>query len=293
MNKGKSQLANILLLILVGFMWGCAYILTKKSLNHLTPFQLAMSRMLIAGLLYLPLAIPFIKKVRLRDLKYFFVVGIIGAAIPAILFSLAQQHISSSLSGALGALTPLSTLLLGILFFGVKSSLLRISGLLVGLLGALIIVFGKSGPGTITSPVYAALILLATIMYAWSTNVIGKYLKHFPGMGISSIAFGMALVLILPFFAASGVGQQLYSGELHWAALKPVFLIALLSTVFGLLGYVYLIKRTGPVFASTVNYLAPVVALFFGILDGEKIFLIHLVGMGCLLLGIFLTKADP
>lgn len=254
---------------------------------------MAMTRMMFAGLLYLPFCFKYIKSVKKAELKYFFVVGIIGAAIPSVLFGLAQQKINSALSGSLSALTPLSTLILGILFFGANRSFYRILGIIIGFIGALMLVLGKQSTDTIANPSFAIFIFIATLMYAFSTNVIGKHLKHFAGMGISSVSFSLAFIFTLPLFIVSGVGQELYLGTLPWKALVPVFFLALISTVIGFVGYISLIKKTGPVFASTVNYLAPLVALVFGLLDGEKIYVVHLIGIVFLMFGIFLTKADP
>jgi len=289
----KKTLSAFMLLFFVSLLWGTSYILIKKSLLALTPFQVATTRLFVASVFYTPVGIYHFRKSMRPHLSSFLVVGVIGSAFPAILFAQAQTQINSSLTGALASLTPLCTLILGILFFGTKSTLTRSIGIGMGLLGSLLLIFGTTDPTVIGRPVYALFIVLATLMYAFSTNVIGHKLQSYSSTVVSGVAFGLLLPVILPLFYISGVGQSIMTGELTWPQLWPVVLLSILGTIIGSVAYFYLIKRTSPVFASTVSYLAPVLAIMFGMVDGEHIYMIHLVGITILLLGIFMTRKEP
>ena len=76
--------------------------------------------------------------------------------------------------------------------------------------------------------------------------------------------------------------------------MPPFFYLAILAvvgTAFGSIGYVTLIQRTSPVFASVVTYIIPIFSIFFGVLDGETLSLIQLGGMALILSGVYLVNA--
>src|SRR5437868_3209076 len=121
MQETKPSLASWMLLILLALIWGSSYILIKYALKSFTPVQLASLRVTVAFVALLPFLFVWqLKNLTTRQWMYVMLAGVFGSALPSILFAVAQTKISSSLASILNALTPLSTLLIGVLLFSDK-----------------------------------------------------------------------------------------------------------------------------------------------------------------------------
>lgn len=259
------------LLIALAVIWGSSFILMKKGLTAFQPGQVAGIRMLVACLATLPLLLPRLGSVRWPKAGYMGIVGAVGSGIPAFLFATAQTRISSYLAGMLNALTPVFTLLLGAMMFRSRFTQLQSWGVFVGFVGAAGLVLLRSGGGLSSDAGFAALIVLATCCYGISVNVIKTYLSGEDVLTISAVSL---LIVGLPY------GLYLFSTDfLHRLFYMPGALLAFgslaLLSIFGTalsnILYFQLVKTSGPLFASAVTYLMPVVALGWGIWDGEQI----------------------
>ncbi|MBO6518218.1 MAG: DMT family transporter, partial [Bacteroidia bacterium] len=143
MSQNKNWLPLVLLIIL-SVIWGSSFLLMKIGLEVLTPIQLAAIRIAISGLVFLPFVFSHIKKIKKEDLKFALLAGLLGNFFPAFLFASAQTHVDSSIAGALNATTPLFTLIIGGIFTSMVLNKSKILGVVIGLIGALCIVLGKS-----------------------------------------------------------------------------------------------------------------------------------------------------
>ena len=117
-------------------MWGSSFILIKKGLLAFSPLQVASLRIGIAGLAFLPFFIINFKKIDWSKVKQLFIVGSAGSAIPALLFSIAQTEVTSSVAGVLNSMTPLFVLIQGALFYALVLTKEKIWGVILGLFGA-------------------------------------------------------------------------------------------------------------------------------------------------------------
>jgi drug/metabolite transporter (DMT)-like permease len=314
--KSHSTLLPYIILIFLSLIWGSSFILMKRGLAVFAPAHVAALRMIIAAVVLLPVSVVALRRVDRRLWKYLLVVGLLGSGLPALLFSTAQTGINSSSAGLLNTTTPLFTLLLGTMLFQLRPTRAQIVGVLVGLVGAVILVLGASKEAPSGSPLYALLILLATVCYGLSTNTIGRYLKSVPPLYANSLV----LLPIAPLYAlyvfALGTGADAVAGagantgaginagswadflqrfaahspEQSWQALAAVALLAVLGTALSNIVFVYLIRMSSVLFASSVTYLIPIVALLWGIADGEQLRWQHLAGVSIILVGIFLAS---
>lgn len=290
MKKEKAVLVNWGLLLLLGLIWGSSFILIKRGLEGLTAMQVAAGRIAIAMLALLPLAIKHLPKVP-RD-KWWAIlgVGLFGSGIPPFMFAIAQTHINSALTGIINATTPLFAFLLGLLFFGLSFHWLRLSGVLAGLAGsALLILLGTAAPGTATYG-YGLLIVVATICYGTSVNLIGRYLKDVHPITISSVSFIMIGIPALLYLLSTDVLALLQHEAASRIALGYVAILAVVGTAYASIIFFLLTQRTSPLFASTVTYIIPMVALLWGIFDDEPITPYHLAGMALILAGVYLSS---
>lgn len=277
-------------LLVLSLIWGSSYILIKKGLEVYSSNQLATLRLSISALAFLPILIYRFRRVDWSRWRHLLVVGLTGTAIPAFMFSIAQLHISSSVAGVLNSLTPLFTLLLGVLLFGSSAHWAKVMGVLVGLAGAgMLILFGKEA-GAQGNPWFGLLVIVGTICYATSSNVVGAYLRDMSAVTISAAAFVMVGLPALGFLVSTDFLDVLSHREGAWLALGYVAILALVGTVLASIIFFKLVQWTTPVFASMISYLVPLVAVSWGAFDGEPITLIHLLGMGLILSGVYLVK---
>ncbi len=291
MNKAPA-LSDYLILVLLSLIWGTSYILIKKGLLVFTPYQVASLRLGIAAFAFLPFIYTHFKRVKRQQLPLLFLVGLCGTGLPSFLYPAAQLHVSSSVAGMLSSLTPLFTFLIAWLAFGFKVEWRQSMGILLGLVGALLLVLsGRTESGATFHLGYASLILLATLCYAISSNLVKAYLQDMPAFTITIVSFFLvgfpALVWSL---SGAGVAETVLSHPEGWQGLLYVGILALFSTVLASIIFFRLVQRTSAVFGSTVSYLVPLVALLWGLLDRETIGWLQLVSFMLILLGVFLSR---
>ncbi len=292
MSKFK-HLFPLFLLILLALIWGSSFILMKNGLKIYSASQVATMRMFFSFIFLLPLTFQNFRKVPAKFWFMITLVGLLGNGLPSILFATAQTRLNSSTAGVLNSLTPLFTLVVAVAFFKQHFSTQKILGVLLGMVGAVVLIVLKSNGTIETNYEYGSYIFIATICYAWSVNLIKSYLHELPAIAISS----MALVVIGPVYGyylfahTDFISKTIASPEaLH--ALGYVVVLSLFGTAISLILFNKLVQLTNPVYASSVTYLIPIVALFWGVLDGEPINFIQLFGMAAILIGVYLANRN-
>jgi len=248
--------------------------------------QVAALRIFFAALFLIPFGIGKIKQITARQWLFLFISGVVGTSIPAFLFTEAQQHIDSALAGMLNALTPLFTFIMGVTVFGVAFRKTGLVGVLIGLVGALgLVYFRIDGPVAVNG--YALLVVLATLCYGTNINVIKTYLSNMPSLVISSLS----LMVVMPlaglyslYLDAPDVISQHPEGKL---AFFYILVLALFSTSVGLILFNMLIKKVSALFASSVTYFIPIAAIGWGLVDGEKVSLIQIGFIALILVGVW------
>jgi len=254
------------------------------------PFQVATLRVGIAAAAFFPFFLIKRKEVRWQDWKYLAVVGLIGTGIPSVLFPLAQTEISSSLAGVLSTTTPIFTLILAVLFFSVKVARRNILGVIIGLAGATaLMIFGKSAFGD-GNNWYGLLIVFGCFLYGISVNTVKAGLQNLNPITLSSAAFALLLPFAIFGFWWTDVPTTLQTHPQAWTSLAYITGLSLAGTFFASVLFFWLVQLTSAVFASTVAYLMPIVAIMLGALDGEMITAWHFGGMGLILIGVYLAR---
>jgi drug/metabolite transporter (DMT)-like permease len=245
--------------------------------------------MLSSGVILAPFALTAIQKIPRNKILTVVISGILGSFFPAYLFCIAETKIDSSLAGILNALTPLFTILLGALFFNVTVSKQRYIGVTIGFIG-LCLLFISKGNISFSYLTFAFLVILATLFYGINVNLIGKYLREIGSLNIASMAFGF---LIIPsgviLFVTGYFSSPPSSGPYVTATLASVVLGVFGTAIASVLFYI-LVKRAGGLFASTVTYGIPFVAVFWGLLAGERITLLQVGCLGIILSGVYIAN---
>jgi drug/metabolite transporter (DMT)-like permease len=286
----KQQQGWLMLGLLV-FIWGTSFILIKRGLEVYSPFEVGAIRVSVSFLVLLPFALMRLRLVPRAKLKYIIIIGVVGTGLPAFLFAQAQTHIDSSLAGILNSLTPLFTMLLGILFFSQRLSWLRLMGVLLGLTGAVGLVYVTSEGAMEFHFSYAVYAIIATILYAIQSNMIKYYLDDVPALSIASLGFffvGIPVLILLLFF--TDFRQTLLHHEHGLSAFAYIAVLGIFASSIAIIIYNKLIQTTNAVFASSVTYFVPVLALIWGVFDGERFPALALIFTAIILMGVFLVN---
>ena len=277
------------ILFLLAFVWGSSFILMKIGLKSFSSVQTAALRIGFASLFLLPLSIKHLKSLKLKDLPPVLIAGFIGSLIPAFLFTKAQTRIDSALAGMLNSLTPVFTLIIGILFFKIKKRSTQIVGISLGLLGALGLIASGNEIALSNINSYAFFIVLATVCYAININVVKTYLTHLNGSQITSLSFFFIGPVAAIYFLTSDI-QMATQNEDWLIHLGALALLGIIGTALAMLLMNTLIRYASAVFASSVTYVIPIFAIMWGMIDGELITLYHLLFMGVVLVGVYLIS---
>ena len=279
-----------LLLVLLGLVWGSSFILIKRGLTAFSPAEVGALRIASASVFLVPVALPALRKLSRRHLKLLAFIGLFGSLGPAFLFAFAQTQLSSSVTGILNAVTPLNVLLLGSAFFGRTITRPEIMGLGAGLLGTIILTLAGSTHGLGGINYYALLIIAASVCYGFNTNIIKNYLSDLKPTVITSVSLLLAgPPAVIYLFGASDFTHQVSSGTVWWP-LAAITLLGVVGTALALIVFNKLVQIRTAVFASSVTYLVPVVAIVWGVLDGESLSYLHFLGMGAILGGVYLAN---
>jgi drug/metabolite transporter (DMT)-like permease len=251
---------------------------------------MACLRLSIAGLVLSPFFIREVKNLPLKDVKYLLVVGLAGSAIPAFCYGFAQTHVSSSVTGMLNSLTPLFTLVIGVIFFAFRAQPRNIAGVIIGLLGAIFLVTQVIQGPVITNLLFAGLIVFGTMCYATSGNVVARFLLHRKSFSISVLSYVMLMPFALVILFTTDFMERLSADPQIYGSLAAVSVLAIFGTVIASIFYFTLVQRTTALFASMVTYLIPVIATLLGFLDGEPISAAHAIGLLLIISGVYLTR---
>jgi len=289
MQPDKKPFAFFLLFVLA-VIWGSSFILMKRGLEQFTPSQVAAIRLSVAFICLLPFVARHFKEIETSRWKFIAISGFLGNGIPAFLFTYAQTTVSSSAAGVLNSLTPVFTVITGYFFFGSTFSGLRIMGVFIGLLGAVILIAMSSG-GNFSGDVYhASLIVIATLCYGISVNTIRHKLSEVKSKLIAGFALVFAGPPAMVYLFTTDFSQRITGGTPVMISFMYVCLLAVFGTAVSVVLFNYLIKISGALFSTSVTYLIPVVAVIWGLIDGEALGIGLIAGMFLILSGVYLIS---
>lgn len=290
----KPEKEKWLLLFLLSLIWGSSFILIKKALITFNPYQVGALRVLIAGILLSPIAILNFKKFPLKDAKYIAIAAFCGNFIPMFLYPIAETKISSSIAGIVNSMMPIFVIIVGAIFWKSKTSVRQIIGIIISFVGVLFMMNdGKSGSET---PVlHLGLVLFATVLYAVSTTTAGAKLQAVPAKLLSSfVFFYMLFIPSLTALLLSGFFQEFDFSKEKWTGLGYVGMLSVFGTGLAMMLQYRLMNLSNALFASIVTLLMPIVAVIWGVLDGETLSVFQILGGIIILSGlIFLRKNKP
>lgn len=285
----QQKWINWLVFALLSLVWGSSFILIKEGLKAFTPYQVASLRMLSAGLILLPFAWKALKHIPRQKMGLVIFSGILGNFIPAYLFCIAETQIDSSLAGILNSLTPIFTILVGVLFFKVQTNFVKILGLLIGFIG-LSFLLAAGRDVSLHNLSFAGLVLLATLFYGINVNLVGRYMQNLGSLNIASIAFAFLILPSLCVLFFTGYFNNDFSNPLVLQAVLASSILGIVGTSIATILFYFLVKRAGIVFGSLVTYGIPVIAVAWGIVDGESLSFMQVICLAVILLGVYIVN---
>jgi len=280
----KNSVLDWSLIIAIGIAWGSSFLFIKISAPEVGPITLVFSRLLIASLILTPF---FITKKNLanikEDLPSIMFLACINASIPFYLFSRAAIDLNAGTMSVLNGTTPLFAFVIASLWLRLSSNWIQLIGILIGMIGLLVFV----GYESLEFSIFAIILcLLASFFYAFSSNFIFKT-KQIDATYLASMTLLVATFLVFPFtFLETGLHLN-HPSEV----LLSVFLLGFLCTGLAYMGYVVLIKRVGPVKASTVVLIVPISGMLWAnVFLGEIITGTMLIGSLLIITGVGLVN---
>ena len=278
-------------LIILSFIWGSSYILIKKSLLGFSPLQLGSLRIIITAFVLFIMGFNSLKKIPKNKWKWILATGYIGSFFPSFLFAFAQTEIDSGVTAILNSLTPLATLVIGLIFFKFLINTKQIAGIFIGLIGSLLLIYQGSSIHPQQNFLFVVFILIASIFYAISLNLLKAHLQDVSATGI---AVGHFLCILPPaFIILFFTDLRIIDFKVNQDVQNAIFYVVVLSvfgSAFAKILFNKLIQISSPIFASSITYTLPIVAIMWGLVDGETISLGQFFSTGLILIGVFLAN---
>jgi drug/metabolite transporter (DMT)-like permease len=289
--SSQKNFTAIFLLITLSLIWGTSFILIKQGLKVFSPDVVGALRVTAASIFLLPMALVRLRQLKQGDHFKLLMSGLMGIFFPAFLFAWAQTQLNSSLAGILNTLSPLWTMIIGALFFTQRFRGLAILGIIISFTGTILLALSRSGNAITGFNLYALLIVAACALYGANLNWVKFKIHDLGSLTITSVS----LLFIGPLaafylFLFTDFTTVLATEPGAWKAFGFVALLALMSTAIANLLFIKLLGISTPLFASSVTYIMPIVAVMWGVLDGEKLLVGHFIGMAAILGGVYLAN---
>ena len=281
-------------LIILSVVWGSSFILIKKGLLGLTAYQLGSVRIIFTSIFLFIVGFSSLKKIQKKDYKWIVITSFLGTFFPVYLFALAETEIDSSIASVLNSLTPLNTLIFGYFFFNLAFLKKQLIGIIIGFIGTILLIISGANLNPDQNYWFSVLVVLASVCYAFNVNIIKNHLQNLSAMSITVGNFSVISVpaFIVLCFTGFFTKETLSDTKMH-EALGYMILLAIFGTGIAKVVYNRLVQISTPIFASSVTYTIPIVALIWGFLDGEKLSFMQIIAALIILLGVYLANKKP
>jgi drug/metabolite transporter (DMT)-like permease len=282
---------NLLLLLILGTIWGTSYMLIKIVLVDVGPMTLVTGRLGLAALIIWGLLrlrrTPFPRERKLWIA--YAVTGLLNGALPFTLISWGELHISSGSAALLQATTPLFTILLAhALTQDERLTWRKVAGVFVGFTGVGLLMWPEVRQGVGSSALGMLAIVGSSISYALSAIFTRWRLQGQDPTTSSAGQFTMGFAYILPL---AFIFEQPAAIRPSMLALAAWVTLAIVCTVVAYIIYYTLLEKTSATFATMVTYIVPVNGLILGaIFLTETLNSLVLLSLGLVLAGVLLVR---
>ncbi|MDT0649151.1 DMT family transporter [Autumnicola edwardsiae] len=277
-------------LVLLSLVWGSSFILIKKGLIGLSAVQVSSFRIIFAAIFLILVGFRTLLKLKSRQWKWIIISGFLGSFFPVYLFSFAETEIDSAIASILNATTPLLTLLFGAFFFGAVFTQNKILGVIIGLIGTFGLILSGASVNPDQNYFYSGLVILAAGFYAVNVNILKTYMHDISALGIAAGNFFVLLFPALAMLYFSGFFSTNFTEGEMLSSIGYVAILGILGTGVAMIIFNRLVQISDPVFTTSVTYTIPVVALGWGLMDGEIFTFWQLFSASVILIGVFIVN---
>lgn len=277
-------------LIGLSLVWGSSFILMKYALLGLNPLQVGSLRMIITALVLIGFGFNSLKSLSGKDWKFIGLSASIGTFFPVFLFAIAIYHMDSAIAAILNSLVPFFALIIGASIFGFSFKKQQVLGILIGLIGTILLILSGKSVGGIAEYKYPLMILTASIGYAFNVNIVKRHLQEVKPIAITTGTFVLVLLPALLVLATTDFFKSLEWTSKTQQSLFYIVILSVIGTAVAKVFFNKLVQISTPIFSTSVTYLIPLVAVFWGFLDGERLTLIQILSGGIILLGVYLVN---
>lgn len=256
----------------------------------MTPLQLGGLRIILASLSLFIFGFRRLRKITTKDWKWLIAAGLLSSFFPPFLFALAQTEIDSGVTAIFNSVVPLFTTGVGIALFGAIVTRRQVLGVVIGLFGSLALIVAGMEFSPNQNYWYAIFILISALGYAFNINIIKRHLAHLGSLAITTASFAVAFVPALVLVLFSGIFDAIETNPETPTALWYLLILAVVGTAVANIFFNKLIQLSSPVFAASVTYIIPLVAVLWALWDGETINAYQLLGGGIILFGVWLVN---
>lgn len=279
-------------LCLLALVWGSSFILMKKALIGVSPIQLGALRMTFTAIFLLLIGFKSIRRIQKKHWIYIVYTALLGTFIPGFLFAFAVQGIDSSIVSILNSFTPFNTFIFGALVFGFGFKKKQFIGILIGLIGTLILILKGADLNPDQNYWFAFLVIIASIGYAFNVNIVKKYLSDLDALAITTGNFLLLIVPAIIVLSFTEFFSTFTATEIELESLGYIAILSVVGTGIAKVLFNKLVQISTPVFSSSVTYLIPIVAIMWGIIDGEKLSIIQFFAGVIILIGVYWVNKE-
>lgn len=294
-------MANYLLLLGIGMIWGSQFMLNELAIVDLPPPVIAAGRSVI-GFLTLTVLVQVTSGRTNRasgtqgqDIvpglwRQYFLIGFFEATLPFYLVAWGQQHVDSGIAAILMGTVAIFAIILARLFVkGERFSLGNVLGITLCFLGVVVLI----GPGALTGLQDNVLsefaILGGALSFAISLTLIKRLPAEIPAILKARNILLCASIQIVPLTLILTPGAWVVDPS--WPAVLAILALGTFCAGIVYILFVLLIDRAGPTFASFSNFLIPLVGVLLGVLFlGEPLALSHAAALALIILGLAATR---
>ena len=254
-------------LLFMGTAWGLSFSLGKIAVeNGAKPFGISQFQVMLSGLILL--VITLVRRKPMRDMfdkiGFIFIIAMLGAAIPGVLFYYAAPHVPAGVLSITVALIPLMTYGFSIPLKMEKFSVIRFMGLVFGVIAICFIALPENSLPNRAALPWIMLACISALCYAVENIILG--FKSAVTIGPIRLAMGMNLIAAIVLLPITLMTDSFFVPSFPPQTVDYAVIGLGLITVVAYTMFVMSVAMFGPVFASQVGYLVTLAGVFWGIL---------------------------
>lgn len=279
-------------LVILSLIWGSSFILMKKALIGLKPMEIGALRILIATVFMSFIGVKSLKKIKKHQWKFVLLSALLGTFFPSFLFPFAVTGIDSSVVSILNSLTPFHTLIFGSLLFGFSFKKQQLIGILVGLVGTVILILKGADLNPNQNYWYVIFPLISSVGYSFNVSIIKKYLNDLDPIAITTGHFVLICIPTFIVLCFTDFFSNFEYNQTYTMSIMYITILAIVGTALAKIMFNTLIHISSPIFSTSVTYLIPLVAVLWGVLDGENLSFVQLLAGAIILFGVYLVNRN-